>query len=227
VPRHFGSFRGALIAASVRQEGSTITRDGKQYTNQELITAFLDRCIDTEEVLTYRAAMQAGKEGLIPRISAYLNAFDSWNDVILAAGLKPNLIRYTPAEEELIEELQTYIRNHDRVVPTYRQLQESHTLRETRFSTHDYIKVFGTWNDALITAGLEPNLVRGKEREQVLKNLIEYLESKKRVPTTREYDEDSKQGCAFDSRGTLVRIFGRWSSAVNKAIILGELFGDR
>lgn len=84
--------------------------------------------------------------------TTYMSTFGTWNDALQEAGLTPNAYWDIP-ESELLEELQRLAEVLDRT--PIRDEMES----QGKFSYSVYAQRFGSWNDALVEAGLDPNKV--------------------------------------------------------------------
>jgi len=72
------------------------------------------------------------------------------------------------------------------------------------------IKRFGSWNNALSSAGLEINTVREYTKEQAISSLISVYKELGRIPTCRDWDRHKYH----PSHGALTRLFGSWVNAI-------------
>ncbi len=91
----------------------------------------------------------------MPSLNTYVNKFGSWNRALKEAGLSVNVGR---TNEELIDLLKAKAESLGRT-PTIRDINSDKSMP----STMPYIKIFGSWNQALKAAGLTPNHVRCKK----------------------------------------------------------------
>lgn len=78
-----------------------------------------------------------------------------------------------------------------------------------------YMKVFGSWNNAIREAGLKPRSRGGKNAkactdEELLKFLIQFYEEKGRSPTIRDFNKNPK----YPGHVTYTRRFGSWQKAL-------------
>ena len=86
--------------------------------------------------------------GKYPNPATYIKHFGSWNKALLKAGLKP----YRPyTKEELIDILRTYYEEKGKI-PKAQVFQFS---KKKYPSPTTYIKYFGSWNNALVEAGIK------------------------------------------------------------------------
>lgn len=88
-------------------------------------------------------------------ISTYVNRFSSWNHALKAAGYDPTFISHVN-RDDLLAELG---RLHQKLrrVPA-----KSHMNELGRFATRTYQCEFGSWNEAIKAAGMEPNQTFGE-----------------------------------------------------------------
>ena len=88
-------------------------------------------------------------------ISIYANRFGSWNQALKAAGYDPNVVSHANRDELLAELNRLY--HEIRRVPA-----KSHMNELGRFATRTYQREFGSWNEAIKAAGMEPNQTFGE-----------------------------------------------------------------
>lgn len=137
--------------------------------------------------------------------SSYSIAFGNWNNAIQKANLEIVRHRDVP-ESALIREIQRLADELGRP-PTVSQMRD-----EGRFGVSTISNKFGTWNDALKTAGFEPNRLRNVD-ESKLENEIKRLnEEYGRPPTAKEMEQNGAY-----SVGTFDRAFGSWNDALSAA----------
>jgi hypothetical protein len=135
--------------------------------------------------------------------SAYRNEFGTWNEAIRAAGFTPN--KQPISREDLIDELHRIAE----------ELGESPGKREMnelgQYSYSAYRNEFGTWNKALLEAGLEPNL-KEIPREDLIQALEDLAESLERIPRVNDMRHQGRYSLtAYRNE------FGGWNNALRAA----------
>jgi hypothetical protein len=83
-----------------------------------------------------------------PSHRAYTEHFGSWNNALIIAGIKP----FNYNKEILINELLRFVNENNRNPIVKEMCKKNNYPSEFAFKTH-----FGSWNAALIAAGLEVN----------------------------------------------------------------------
>lgn len=142
----------------------------------------------------------------------YVNRFGSWSEAIEAAGLNARPDRTERSRESLRIDIQR-VANELGHSPTKR---ETETHGEFAWST--YYKEFGSWNEALIAAGVEPHGPSEKISEDtLLAELHRLSDEMASIPTSTEMQQDG----AFSS-GTYIRRFGSWDEALAAAGLVSE-----
>lgn len=140
--------------------------------------------------------------------STYQQRFGAWNDAVAAAGLTPN--ESTDADfddDELLADLRDFADDLGRS-PSKRECRETGP-----HSPSTYADRFGSWNDAVAAAGLEPDdSGRPASETALLADLHGVTESLGRVPTRPEFAERGEH-----APSTYDRRFGSWSAAVEAA----------
>lgn len=99
-------------------------------------------------------------------LSIYARYFGSYNDAVKEAGLKPNREHHKYTKDEIISIIQK----------TAKKLKRTPTINEIKNVGITIISSkFGSWNNALIEAGLQPKQVRKSKRNKsdVFKNFDE------------------------------------------------------
>jgi 5-methylcytosine-specific restriction endonuclease McrA len=191
--RHFGSWNDALEAAGLELNVEIdISREDLLKELRSLANR-LGRSPTREEL----ASMS--KYSAEP----YKDEFGTWNDALRAANL-PVVKRARLTEDELLDELR---RVADKLgeSPSVAQME---TLG--RIYPSVYIKRFGSWNNAVETAGLDPTPQPSRiKRETLLAELQNVIDSIGGVSTAAEFEEHSEY-----SRGPYLREFGSWNEAV-------------
>lgn len=140
--------------------------------------------------------------------STFQSKFGSWNAAVTEAELTPNSRRDPVyADEELLAEIRELAANLDRV-PSKGDMRERGSHSPTTYTDR-----FGTWQNAIVLAGLTPDH-RGTKipEDKLLAALKELAASLGRPPTSTEMDE----GGPFSST-TYYRRFGSWDAALDAA----------
>ena len=155
----------------------------------------------------------AGKLGHTPRVkdikqkgrysyTPYRNNFGSWNEALRDAGFEPNKTSREISRKDLIEEL----------LRLAEKLGESPRKREMddigEYSYTAYRNEFGTWNEALLEAGLEPN-TKEIPRKDLLDALEDLAETLERVPRVNDMRHKGRYSpSAYQDE------FGSWNNAL-------------
>ena len=181
----FGSWADALKAA-----GLDISTKGKKYSNEELI------------LILQQKAKELGRtpheyDMKKPSYETYCNRFGSWADALKAAGLYPSR---GYSNEELILILQQKAEELGRT-PRTRDMK--------RPSASTFYDAFGSWNNALRSAGLKTNSRRKYNDKELI--LILQQKAKELGRTPRIYDMKKP------SYGTYCNRFGSWVDALKAA----------
>jgi len=106
-----------------------------------------------------------------PRYTIISHLFGSWNTGIIAAGFVPDFKgknKYT--KERCIKAIQKWAIEHNGIPPTQRDFSS-----KPKYPSYKTVQnMFGTWNNAIISAGFKPddNVTRGRIGE--LHNISEF-----------------------------------------------------
>jgi DNA-binding protein H-NS len=158
----------------------------------------------------------AGKLGHTPRIkdikeegrysySPYRNKFGSWNEALRDADFEPNKTSREISREALIEELLRLAEKLEKS-PGKREMDEV-----GKYSYTAYRNEFGTWNEALLEAGLEPN-TKEIPREDLLQALEDLAENLERIPRANDMRHKGRHSpTAYRNE------FGGWNDALRAA----------
>lgn len=190
--RNFGSWNDALrevgLELNVR---SDIPRDSLLEELRHLFNR-LGRSPTREEVA------EMSKYSAEP----YKREFGSWNDALRAAEL-PVLKRAKIPDKDLLDELR---RVADQVggTPTQAQME-----KYAEYYPSVYPKRFGTWNDAVEKAGLEPVQKQEFDRTELVAELEAVIDRLEHPPTMEEMREHGDI-----SEGPYRRVFGSWNDAI-------------
>lgn len=135
----------------------------------------------------------------------YQDKFGSWNEAILQAGLTPNQGHNIP-KEDLLDELKRLSDELGRT-PTSRDMKESGCYGDSVF-----VNTFGSWNNAVTEAGLEPTRQRDVPREELLNELKRLTEELGDPPRVDEMRDLGAFGVS-----TYSNEFGSWNAALLEA----------
>lgn len=135
--------------------------------------------------------------------NTYLRRFGSWNDALSEAGIEKNR-RVNIPREELISELQ-------RLYIEYGEAPSASLMNDKgKFSEGVYIGRYGSWNESLKEAGIEPNFHQDITKEELREELFRLKKELGHVPRYEEVEEYSKYG-----KSTYERSFGSWNNALD------------
>jgi len=135
----------------------------------------------------------------------YQKKFGSWNEALKQAGIEINN-EHDIAKSDLLDEL-IRLKNLLGRTPTSRDMAE-----KGKYGTSNYPNKFGSWNDAVREAGLEPTRDREVPREDLVAELKRVTEELGKPPNTEEMKE---HGCYGVS--TCSNEFGTWNEALKTA----------
>ncbi len=146
----------------------------------------------------------------LPAPITYLNHFGGWNAALETAGLEPNRWRPSCTDEQLLDTLRTLADELGRP-PTCREMRARRDLPDPG----TYSRRFGSWSNALETAGLEARYCRTPDYtdEQLLQALRDLAAELGRTPTGREM-QDRRD---LPSPRTCQIRFGSWNAALEAA----------
>lgn len=140
----------------------------------------------------------------------YGDRFGTWNKALEKAGLETGTNDPTGAppisREDLLNELRRLADELGKT-PTTREMDE-----EGAYCEDPYRREFGTWNNAVREADLEPNVRMDIPKEEVLQDLKDFAEELGHVPTSVEMSERGPH-----SRKLYARKFGSWNNALQAA----------
>ena len=195
--RAFGSWNAAL-----RKAGFDPVR--YRYSNTELFEALRRITTDLGRSPQVTDAMEYDD---FPSLQVYYDRFDSWENAQERAGIEPPPSReYT--DDELLVALREFAGNLGRA-PSMEEMQANEdTPGPTVYKDH-----FGTWNEALREADLDPVRQARYTDEELLDALCELAAMLDKTPTMKEMQEHE----GFPSSGVYQNQFGSWNAAVRKA----------
>ncbi|MGB8647994.1 MAG: HNH endonuclease [Anaerolineae bacterium] len=121
--------------------------------------------------------------------------FGSWNAALKAANLPLNKVGKF-SDQDLLDKLRVFYQEHGRA-PTLDELPGAATIEQR----------FGSWNNALTTAGLQPNKKNEIPDEALLERLRAFHREHGRSPTFAE----------LPGATTILVRFGGWNNALRAA----------
>ena len=137
--------------------------------------------------------------------SNYSRKFGSWNDAVREVGLEPTRDRDVP-REELIDEIQRLAEELGGP-PTVAEMKEHGDYGVSTCSNE-----FGTWNEALKTAGVGTNKQKDVPESDLLAEIHSLSEHLGRTPSALKMSKDGGY-----SVGAYERRFGSWNEALREA----------
>jgi len=197
--QRFGSWTNALKEAGIRPTREYLSEDELVEKLKQLST-ILGRP-PTQDDMNRTAGF--------PSSRPYFNKFGTWSKALARAGLGVRRRDYT--EDELVALLKEAGAKLNRV-PMQRDLDNFDDY--PRYGV--FKRRFGSWNNALRTAGFTLNRYRGWDKTKLITVLREYVAEKGRVPSQREINE--AQG--YPSSNTFAVYFGTWSNALREAKLM-------
>lgn len=172
----------------------------QQYTKQELIQKLQKKA---EELGRTPVKKEVNADPEMPDSSSYERAFGSWNKSVIAAGLKV-IHQRTYSRDFLIKTLRERAEELGRT-PTCLDVMYPNSLT--------YANAFGTWNKALMAAGLRPKRIRHYSDRTLINALQKKAKKLKRRPSRREMDKDPMVA----SSKAYAKHFGSWVGALKAA----------
>jgi hypothetical protein len=137
--------------------------------------------------------------------STVIQRFGTWNNAIRAAGLKPILV-HGHTKEEILKEIRRVAKKIGRV-PMVSDFDGHSTIGMWVVTER-----FGTWNNALVQAGLKPGFKRGWTKKELIQEIRWVAKKLGRTPTNREFNAHSTS-CVVTVRNR----FGTWDRAIKAA----------
>jgi SOS-response transcriptional repressor LexA len=137
--------------------------------------------------------------------TSYRSKFGSWNDALRAIGLEPSRI-IDISESKLQSALKQFAKELGHT-PSYAEMDD-----KGPFSAGRYVREFGSWNEAVQTAGIEINNQREISASELKTQLNQLAERLGRPPSMCEM----KNKGDF-STGPYIAEFGSWNKALQAA----------
>ena len=192
----------SLTTVSVHVTQSSDHDDDLQYPTDEMVIDELQRVADKlGEAPTQIEMNDFGSYSH----KLYVRRFGSWNEALDKAGLEPNMERNI-SDEDLINEIQRLADELDRPP----KLEDMDVLGTYGILT--YQRRFGSWNEALDEAGLEPNMEMNISDEDLINEIQRLADELGKTPTESDMDVLGTYGIT-----TYYRRFGSWNEALDEA----------
>jgi hypothetical protein len=167
------------------------------YTDTDLLNA-LERVANEVGQPPSAAEMNAHDDS--PSVPTYINRFVSWNDALTTAGLET--AGYS--DEDLCAILSDFAEKMDR-----RPTADDPAAYDALPDLSTFIDHFGSWNEALIAAGLGINEVYAHDPAALRAALAWLTRELDRVPSACDMDKKGRF-----SAGTYLSHFGSWEAAL-------------
>jgi len=132
------------------------TVDWRRASNQEYLDALI---LYAKELGHTPSHDEVNSNPSIPSAGAYKKRFKTYNNAVLLAGLKPNVPRVDMDNDAMLDALKSFAEELGHI-PTTKEIEANKELP----STMTYAAHFGTYNRALILAGLRPARKPSKSR---------------------------------------------------------------
>lgn len=119
------------------------------YTEEEILREILDCYEKNNKVINTRIY---GKEGRLPSVPTIRSYFGSWEQALLKAGIKEDMMYRRFTKEDMLKEIQSCaLQNRGAISKKIYDSSNRVPRAETIANT------FGTWNNAVKEAGLIPH----------------------------------------------------------------------
>ena len=200
VMRRFGSWNAALRAAGDDRPRAPSLPDAAIL---DALRAYAD---------TNGAAPSSSdwcRLGLLPNRDTIARRFGSWNAALRAAGLSPRRIRADWSDEDILDGLRRFAKDHGRAP---RAADRVGQLAQYPGPTL-VISRFGSWSAALRKAGLEPGNPAPATAEQIIRALRAYNGDHGVTPTAGDWRRDH----CTPGVHAVYSAFGSWTPAVQAA----------
>jgi hypothetical protein len=204
VRRLFGSWSEGLIAAGVAEPAPTWDRQ----SIIEAIRAWAKKHGRAPTQEDWHASDPAGQR---PIYATVVRHYGSWPAALEAAGVLPARLRRW-SREEVIEAMQAFTHKHGRAPTTADWHAKSHEHPGPDAAR----RWFGSWNDALIAAGVRtPKPVWNEQR--ILLAIQAWTATHGAAPTQKDWKATDPAG-QWPSYEMVVRHCGSWPAALHTAL---------
>lgn len=144
----------------------------------------------------------------LPSPGVYFKRFGSWNNALREKKLSIN-VRKDYTKSELLRLLNKKAKEFGRSPKSSEMNQDPNMPDMSTYNAH-----FGSWNNALKSAGLKINHEYRKwKKEELLEWLIKKAKELDRTPRTKDFDKDPKA----PAKNQVVKSFGSWNNALREA----------
>ena len=200
--KRFGSLTKALAIAG-------LVPNREYYTNQKLIELLIEK---SKKLGRAPSSPEVNNDPNMPSMSAYLKRFGSYDKALAAAGLTSSAKGHS-TDEEMLQLLSKKAMELGKT-PTSHEINADPDMP----GSIAFAKQFGSYNNALIAAGLVVNR-SCVDDEALIEMLVRKAKELGRAPTAKEIDGDQR----MPSVSTYTKRFG----GLNKAIIIAGLCPNR
>lgn len=153
----------------------------------------------------YPKARDLGRNNGTHGYAAYQKVFGTLKKALNAAGVT-QVVNYQKSKSELLKELRSYSKALGRI-PKATDMRNKNGV-----SSYDsYASKFGSWENALLAAGLKPDFSKSLSRKELLDALQNYHKKFDYLPTQNTYLSNSE----FPSPTQYRREFGTFGKAID------------
>lgn len=206
----FGSWNNAIEQAGLDPHTSRSSGESS-YTDEDLLTHIRELADELGRAPTMREMDDADGR---PAPVTFSDRFGSWNEAIEQADFapQPRGPRRIYSDEELLDHICEFADNLGRT-PKYKEMQKAGPP-----SVDTMQRRFGSWNEAVEAAGLEPNHSSSTgpiiSDEELLNDIQRVADELGRTPSTNDMREHGDY-----SPDTCVKRFDSWNGAVKAACL--------
>ncbi len=198
--KYFGSWNKSIELTGLWDE-----RDLSRYTNEELL-GYLRQFYKENGRVPIVADFDNNPKCPGPKI--YWTRFGSWDNALDIIGLLDKRKRETYTNEELLGYLRQFYKENGRT-PEINDFNNNDRYP----SDVPYKKRFGSWNNAIKTAGLQVNRFNNITDEELLECLLQFYEENGKSPTIKDFYHNPR----YPSFRTYTNRFGSWKDALDFA----------
>ncbi len=209
----FGEFKFSETAIQLLE---ILKKISTGYTKESLVASLKELAAKLKRNPTTKKDIDPlCKKGLMASSRTFKVHFGTFNDALIAAGLKVNRIM-SYSKEEIIDQLKSFATELGRT-PSLRDIKTA--SKENRImGTTCMCNKFGSFNNAIKAAGLEVTKEVGIYTEQILIDQLLQLERDlKRTPKTRDIEKAAQENKNIASISTFHQFFGSLTKAIKAA----------
>lgn len=219
--KHFGSFSNAVVAAGFEPQRRWMT-----WTSEEVIAAIQAHAARHGQPPLAQDWQRSASEldAAHPTAATVSNLFNSFSNAVIAAGFEPRNTKWT--KRQALAAIRDYGAEHGSV-PSSEAWQNSSYEPDSRPSAATIIRLFGSWKEAVIAAGLvpaprrrPPKTNRRWTHETVLEAIRFWAAEHGRPPRSTDWRhaaDASAPGGAHPNYKAGRLLFGSWPEAVEAA----------